>query len=163
MNIVDLISRWVHVGTAIVLLGGTTYIRFILLPAARELPTEAHEQLRELTRNRWKKFVHAGILLLLLTGFYNYFRAEPADVFRKQYHMLVGIKILIALGLFFIASALVGRSAAFARMRQNPQRVLGLALLLGAIVVGISGYLRVQGTAAIKAQVSGNSVTAGAD
>lgn len=163
MNIVDLISRWLHVGTAIVLLGGTAYIRFVLLPAAKELPEEAHQQLRELTRNRWKKFVHAGILLLLLTGFYNYFRAEPADLFRKQYHMLVGMKILIALVLFFVASALVGRSAAFAKMRQNPQRALGFALLMGAIIIGISGYLRVQGTAAIKAQVSGASVTANAE
>lgn len=163
VNAVDLVSRWFHVGTAIVLLGGTAYIRFVLLPAASQLPDEHHQKLKELTVARWKRFVHGGILLLLLTGFYNYFRAEPADAFRKQYHMLVGIKILLALVLFGVASGLVGRSAAFARMRETPKRFLGLAVLLGAIIVAISGYLRVEGTAAIRAQAAGTSVETSAE
>ncbi|MBI1345165.1 DUF2269 family protein [bacterium] len=151
MDFFELLSRWVHVGTAIVLLGGSVYTRFVLLPAARQLPDEAHQKLRELTVARWKKFVHGGILLLLLTGFYNYLAvAKPEAAFKKQYHMLMGIKILIALLLFVVASAMVGRSKAFDRMRQNPKRALGLIVLLGAVIVCISGYLRVQGTKAIR-------------
>lgn len=149
MNNIDVLSRWFHVGTAIVLLGGAFYMRFILLPVASQLPEEAHQKLRELTRNRWKRVVHIGILLLLLTGFYNYLNATPAAEFKGRYHMLMGIKILIALLVFFVASALVGRAAAFERMRQNSKRALGLIVLLGFIIVGISGYLRVAGTKAL--------------
>ena len=160
MSIIDLLSRWIHVGTAIVLLGGASYIRFILLPAASELPDEHHQRLRELTVARWKRFVHIGIVLLLLTGFYNYFQASPAAEFKGRYHMLVGIKILVALLLFFVASALVGRSAAFERMRRNPKRSLGLLLLLGVVIVGISGYLRVAGTAALRAEIPASASVA---
>jgi len=151
VDIVELLSRWLHVGTAIVLLGGTVYIRFVLQPAASQLPDEHHQKLRELTIARWKKFVHGGILLLLLTGFYNYLAVgNPAAAFKKQYHMLMGIKILIALLLFVVASAMVGRSKAFDRMRQKPKRALGLIVMLGMIIVCISGYLRVEGTKAIR-------------
>jgi uncharacterized membrane protein len=148
VNPVDVLSRWLHVGTAIVLLGGTAYIRLVLMPAAKQLPDAEHNQLRELVTARWKRFVHGGIALLLLTGFYNYFQAAPAEAFRKQYHMLVGIKILLALALFFVGSALVGKSKAFAGLRQKSPQWLGVVLLLGAVIVGISGYLKVAGQAA---------------
>lgn len=150
MNPVDVLSRWLHVGTAIVLLGGSAYIRFVLMPSAKQLPDAEHDKLRELVTARWRKFVHAGIGLLLLTGFYNYFQAMPADAFRKQYHMLVGIKMLLAFAVFFLGSALVGRSKAFAGMRQKGATWLGLVLLLGAVIVGISSYLKVAGQAALR-------------
>lgn len=151
MDLIELLSRWIHVGTAIVLLGGTAYVRFVLQPAASQLPDEHHQKLRELTVARWKKFVHGGILLLLVTGLFNWLvLANPAAEFRKPYQILMGIKFLIALLLFVVASAMVGRSKAFDRMRQNPKRALGLIVLLGAIIVCISGYLRVEGTKAIR-------------
>ncbi|HUQ71536.1 MAG TPA: hypothetical protein VM165_18555 [Planctomycetaceae bacterium] len=160
MNPVDVLSRWLHVGTAIVLLGGTSYMLFVLMPAAKQLPDAEHAKLKELVGARWKKFLHGGIALLLLTGFYNYFQASPADAFRKQYHMLVGIKILLAFAVFFLGSALVGRSKAFAGMRQKAPQWLGVILLLGAVIVGISGYLKVAGQAAWKDSVKGSPAAA---
>lgn len=151
MDFVDLLSRWLHVGTAITLLGGTIFMRFVLVPAANQLPDDAHQQLRQLVTARWKRFVHLGILLFLLTGFYNYLTAEPAAAMKKQYHMLMGIKILLAFGIFGIASVLVGRSSAGQRMRNNPKRAMGLIVLLGLIILGISGYLKVQGLKLAKA------------
>lgn len=159
MEWIAIFSRWFHVGTAIVLLGGSVFMRFVLAPAAGELPEEPHQKLREGLLARWKKFVHGGIALLLLTGGYNYYlqilalREMPAE-YRKQYHMLMGIKILIALAMFAVASILVGRSASAARMRQNPRRALGLVVLLGVLIVGISGYLRVKGTSVLKSMVA---------
>jgi uncharacterized membrane protein len=155
VNPVDVLSRWLHVGTAIILLGGSAYMRFVLMPAATYLTDEEHDKLRKLVGARWKHFVHGGIAILLLTGFYNYFEATPAAAFRKQYHMLVGIKILLALGVFFLASALVGRSKAFEGMRAKRGQWLAVILLLGAVIVGISGYLKVAGQAALKESVKG--------
>lgn len=151
MDFIDLLSRWVHVGTAIVLLGGTAYVRFVLQPAASQLPDEQHQKLRELVTARWKRFVHGGIFLLLVTGLWNWLvAANPAPEFRKTYQMIMGIKFLIALLLFVVASAVVGRSKAFDRLRQNPKRALGLIVLLGTIIVCMSGYLRVEGTKALR-------------
>jgi uncharacterized membrane protein len=164
LDIVDLLARWLHVGSAIVLVGGAAFMRIALLPAANQLPQEQHDQLKQAIVGRWKRVVHIGILLLLLTGLYNWLvRAEPAESFRKSYQMLMGIKFLLALVVFGIASVLVGRSAAAQRIRQNPKRALGLMLLIALVIVCISGYLRVAGTKAIKAAVATPAVTATAN
>ncbi len=155
-DVINVLSRWVHVGTAIVLLGGMAFQRFVLLPSAAELPDDEHGKLRTAVMGRWKKFVHAGIGLLLLTGFYNYLGAPtPANppVSWKLYHPLVGTKILVALVLFAMSSGMVGRSSAFAGLRANPRRSLTIMLLLGAVIVGISGFLKVAGSQATRAKI----------
>jgi uncharacterized membrane protein len=141
--IVNILSRWVHVMTAIVLLGGAIYVRWVLMPAAAELPPEEHDALRARLKQRWKKIVMLGITLLLVTGFYNFIVAIPAHKGQAVYHALMGIKILLAFAVFFIASVLVGRSAKFEPWRQNPKKWLGLLILLAAIVVGLGSVLKV--------------------
>jgi uncharacterized membrane protein len=153
MDFLDLISRWAHVGTAIVLLGGAVFSRFVLLPSAAVLPDAEHDQLRTGVLGRWKKFVHIGIALLLVSGFYNFFRAIPGHKGQGLYHALIGTKILLAFVIFFIASAMVGRSSLAVAMRKNAKVWLGLIILLGATIVGISGYAKVElpGRAAVNA------------
>lgn len=109
MQFIDLVnyaSRWLHVSTAIVVVGGTVFIRFVLTPNAEQLPQNEHDRLRELVTTTWRKFVRAGILLFLLTGFYNYFAvAAPKHHGDGLYHALMGTKILLAFGVFFLAEA----------------------------------------------------------
>jgi len=153
MDVIIVLSRWIHVGTAIVLLGGMAFQRFVLLPSVSELSDAEHDRLRAAVLSRWKKFVHLGIGLLLLTGFYNYLGAPtPAapPISWKLYHPLVGTKILIALVLFVLGSGMVGRSTAFAGLRANPKQTLTVMLLLGAVIVGISGYLKVAGAKVLR-------------
>ena len=143
-TIVNVISRFLHIGTAIVLLGGSIYVRYVLMPAAAELPDAEHQALRGRLKARWKKVVMAGITLLLITGFFNYLQVTaPAHKGQGIYHMLMGIKILIALAVFFLASVLTGRSPKFEPMRQQPARWLTLLILLAAIVVGLGSVLKV--------------------
>jgi len=141
---IDVASRWIHVGTAIVLVGGLVFLRFVLSPAAAQLADDAHQQLKELILQRWKKFVHAGIGLFILSGLYNYLVVlAPLHKGDKLYHALMGTKILLALTVFFLSSALVGRSKAFAGMRANPRLWQGVILVLAAAIIGISGYAKV--------------------
>ena len=140
----DIISRWTHIGTAIVLVGGTCFLRFILVPsAAASLTDEQHASLREQVINRWKKFVHGGIALFLVSGFYNFIRQIPKHRGDGLYHGLIGTKILLALAIFFIASALVGRSKSFEGMRKAAGFWQLVIILLAVIIVGISGYAKV--------------------
>lgn len=143
--LIEVISRIVHVSTAIVLVGGSVFMAFVLLPTASLISTEEHDKLRGLINGRWKRFVHAGILLFLVTGFYNYFQQMPKHKGDGLYHALVGTKILLALGLFFIASALVGRSAAFESMRASRAKWLKIMVLLAAVIVAMSGFVKVRG------------------
>ena len=140
----DLLSRWVHIGTAIVVLGGSVFMRFILMPAAAELPDAEHEALRERVMARWKKFVMIGIGLFLVSGFYNYLVVSlPKHKGDKLYSALIGTKILLALGVFFLASALTGRAAAFDGIRKNSKKWLLVLITLAAAVVAISGVLKI--------------------
>lgn len=139
-----IISRWTHVGTAIVLVGGTVFFRFVYAPAVAHLPEDHRLALTARILNVWKKFIHMGILLFLVSGFYNYLVvALPSHKGDKLYHPLIGTKILLAMGMFFIASALVGRSAKFEPMRTNAKFWQTVILLLAAIIVGISGFAKV--------------------
>lgn len=144
MEYLSVLSRITHVATAIVLVGGTVFMRFVLMPAAKELPEAEHDQLRLRLMARWKRVVHGGIALLLLSGLFNYMQQVPKHKGDGLYHALLGIKMLLALVVFFIASALVGRSAAFEKMRQNRAKWMGLIVLLSALIVAISGFVKVR-------------------
>lgn len=146
LSALDVVSRIAHVATAIVLVGGAVFMRFILMPAAKELPDAEHDQLRQRLLTRWKRVVHGGIALLLLSGLYNYMQQIPKHKGDPLYHALLGTKMLLALVVFFIASALVGRSATFEKMRQNRAKWMGVAVLLSALIVGISGFVKVRGS-----------------
>lgn len=146
MLIVDVVSRIVHIATAITLVGGSVFTLFVLLPSAKLLDQESHDELAAAVSGRWKRFVHLGIALFLISGFYNYFRAIPLHQGDGLYHALVGTKMLLALGVFFIASALVGRSDKLQAVRGNKATWLKMLVLLAAIIVGISGFVKVRGT-----------------
>ncbi|MBS0201775.1 MAG: hypothetical protein JSS49_02660 [Planctomycetes bacterium] len=137
-------ARWVHVGTAVVLVGGLVFMRFVLAPAAAQLADDAHTKLRELVIARWKRFIHGGIALFLISGFYNYLVVQaPMHKGDKLYHALMGTKILLALVVFFLSSALIGRSKAFAGMRANPKLWQGVIVSLAALIIAISGFAKV--------------------
>ncbi len=146
MQLLDVLSRIVHVGTVIALVGGSVFTLLVLMPSAKLLPAEAHDQLAAAVKSRWKRFVHLGVLLILISGFYNYFQAIPNHKGDGLYHALVGTKILLALVVFFIAAALVGRSAKLQAIRDNKQRWLSVLVLLATIIVVISGFVKVRGT-----------------
>jgi uncharacterized membrane protein len=142
---VDVLSRVLHVGTAIVLVGGTVFMRCVLMQAAAPLPEAEHDALRQRLLGRWKRVVHAGIGLLLLSGLYNYLQAIPKHRGDGLYHGLLGTKMLLAVAVFFLATALVGRSKAFERMRQSRAKWMGVVIILAALIVVISGFVKVRG------------------
>ena len=144
-DLLPVLSRWVHVGSAIVVLGGSVFMRFVLMPAAAELPDDTHNALREQVVGRWRKFIGTGILLFLISGFYNYYLAIPTSRVEESrlYHPLMGVKILLSLAVFFLASALTGRSKALQGIRQNAKRWLTVTVVLAVLVVAIAGFLKV--------------------
>lgn len=144
----SVVSRVLHVSTAIVLVGGVFFIRSILMPAAARVLTDAqHAALREAVMASWKRVVHLGITLMLASGFFNYLRGILNQEHKGDglYHGLLGTKILIAFVIFFISSALVGRSAGLQRFRDNARFWMGINLLLALVIVAISGFLKVRG------------------
>lgn len=142
VDTLDLISRWIHVLAAMATVGGTLFMRLALLPATAQLSPDAKDAFLQAVRPRWAKVVMTAILLLLLSGLYNISRKEVTYQVSPLYHAWFGVKFLLALGIFFLASALVGRSEAYAAIRRQAAKWLGVNLLLAVLVVCISGVLR---------------------
>lgn len=144
----DVVSRVVHVATAITLVGGSVFTLMVLMPAAGTLAEDAHQKLATAVTGRWKKFVHGGVALFLISGLYNYTRAIPMHKGDGLYHGLLGVKMLMALVVFFLAAAMVGRSPKLETFRVHRAKWLKVLVLLAAVIVSISGYVKVRGVPA---------------
>ena len=139
--LLPVISRWAHVGTAILLVGGTAFFRLAVIPALGENSQELVGRIRD----NWRKFVHIGVLVFLVSGFYNYIQAAKGPHKGDSlYHMLVGTKMLLALFVFFLASALVGKKPGTQKFRDNAEKWTGIMLLVATIIIGISGFVKVR-------------------
>lgn len=141
---VGILFRWLHVLSAITAVGGTIFMRMALVPSVAVLTAEQHKALHEQVRSRWVKFVMAAILFLIVSGLYN-FLAKFRTIDREYiglYHGLFSVKFTLALVIFFLASALMGRSPVFAKIRQNARLWLSVNMALAILVVCISGVLR---------------------
>jgi uncharacterized membrane protein len=142
-----LFNRWFHLAAVIVAVGGTVFIRFIFHPAVKSsLTPEAAGPLRDVLLRRWGIVIHVCITVLILTGTYNsivQLRRHPAvDGQVPVYHILFGVKLVLALALFFIASALTGRSKTFEALRARRPFWLGVSIALAAAIVLISNILK---------------------
>lgn len=142
--------RWAHILAAMVAVGGLFYARFGLLPAVQELDESTQEKLHDGIRKRWLPWVIGAITLLLASGLANFLLFNDAAqawedgtwMKSTKYHALFGVKFLLAMGVFYFASGLVGRGEGTAWMRANRGKWLSVTLLLAVGVVMISGWMR---------------------
>jgi len=146
MNVdwIAVVARWAHVLAAVVAVGGVLFQRLVLLPAVRETVDEnSRGRLHEAVTGRWKRLLMACIGLLILSGGWNFVTISLAKAERAPiYHALFGIKFLLALAVFFLGSALAGRAEAFAALRRERGKWLGITAALAVLVVLISGVLK---------------------
>lgn len=147
IKLLDILLRWIHVMSVIVLLGGSFFLRFVLMPAAKVLPDVEQGALQQRLGIRWKRLVTMMVALIFLTGLYNFFARIRSVKLEPTYHMLFGLKFLLAMIVFTIASALVGRSKAFERVREHAGLWITINLAIAATIIFISGILKsYQGT-----------------
>jgi len=142
-----LILRYMHILGAIALMGGTIFMRFALRPVVVGLAPETKAAVHEQVRGRWSKFVMLASALLLISGIANLalagrFDFEPVAGMAKGYHMVVGIKFLLALPIFFIAALLSGRTGTAKRMQENAEFWMNINLTLAFVMVLMGGYLK---------------------
>ena len=141
-DIFCLLFRWIHMLAAIAAVGGTIFIRLALMPSVSVLADESRKALHEAIRARWSKMVMAGIALLLASGLYNFVVTWRSYDLPGYYVPLFCVKVVLALAIFFIASALVGRSPALDAIRRNARFWVTLNMTLAIVLVCISGVLR---------------------
>lgn len=143
-----LLARWLHILSAALAIGVPIYARFVLMPAMSVLDEEPRSRLKEALARRWRVIVYVLITIFLATGFYNFlgphahWRQFEALDLRRRYHLYFGIKLVVALVMFFLSSALAGRSAKLEFIRANARMWLMVLVLLGLFMIVISGTMR---------------------
>ena len=152
MDAVLLVLRWAHILGAVLTVGELFFARFAFLPAVAETDEATREKLHEAVRRRWLPWVIGGITLLLVSGLTNFLLfnntvksqgwADGQWMRQTSYHAIFGIKFLLALGVFYLASGLVGRGSGTAWIRRERARWLSVTLGLAVAVVMLSGWLR---------------------
>lgn len=102
--ILPILSRWIHVLTACIALGGVFFMRVVVPVGIRSLeePMRSESFLR--LRSIFKKVIHTAILLFLITGTYNAILTWPRYASMKGLgHGLFGLHLLLALIVFGIS------------------------------------------------------------
>jgi len=139
-QLMQLVSRALHILGAIILGGGLFYIRSVLSPAGVDACFADR-------RAVWAKWVGIVTFLLLATGIYNFLvvnnqvKAE-GEKLESTYHMLFGIKFLLGLLVMFIAAILAGKTAVAEKFRANLGRWLNVAWFSVMAIVVIAAILR---------------------
>jgi len=147
-----LLLRWAHILGAAIAVGGLFFARFALVPALAEVDETTRDGIHDRVRRGWLPWVIGAITLLFASGLANFLlfnarvKAEGwADgrwLSHTNYHLLFGVKFLLAMLVFYFASGLVGRGAGTQWMRNDRAKWLSVTLGLAVAVVMISGWMR---------------------
>ncbi len=153
MDPMTLVLRWAHILAAVVAMGGLVYARFAVVPALDEFDEATRDKLHGSLRRRWLPWVIGSITVLLASGLANFliFNARvksapdiwgPTWMRDHAYHLLFGVKFLLAMAAFYLASGLVGRGAGTQWLRNDRAKWLSVTLGLTLAVVLLSGWMR---------------------
>jgi putative copper export protein len=143
MDMVSILLRWLHIVPAVAGGGATVFAAIALVPTLGELPAAERSQIRDTVMRRWRPVFTACVALLLASGLLNFMLFQaPVHKGQPLYHGLFGLKFILAMAVFFLGSALTGRSATFQKLRDRTSYWTAVNALLIVTIVLISGVLR---------------------
>ncbi len=132
--------QWVHVGAAVVGVGGIGFLVLIFLPSTRVLSPDQQDLLLRSVLRKFRWVSWTVIVLLMGSGLYN--TREVWEAPPGTYWRFLKIKIVLALVVFSISLCLTLPLKVLNRFRARRQLWLSIAFALGMAVLLISAYLR---------------------
>jgi uncharacterized membrane protein len=127
--------KWLHLLSVIGALGGIFTAWLVLAPALRS----GEEAESETAAAVWRRFgIAQGVLwlVILVTGFYNYFTIGPTAT--GSYHMVAGMKIALALLMFLLAMTAAHPMPGMEGVKRVRASLYLALAVLGILVVGLS-------------------------
>ena len=125
--------RWLHISSVALLVGGMLYGGGFMFRAAAGLPEQCRADLARGAAKRFGIPAAIAIMALILSGTFQILSFPGRG---PSYHMLLGVKLLLALHVFAVA-VLVGTNRA-----KRPGRAMMGAAITGLVIIGISAWLR---------------------
>ena len=145
--------QWLHVGSAVLMIGGFFFLRVVLLPAAKVLPDPKKTQIIDAAFRRFRVIVWIALVTILVSGVYNFITflistgnhtvTDPnlAPDY-SMYIVVLGVKFLIVTLIFILGIALTFPYPVYAPIQKRPAPWLNLTLVLSLIVILLSTFLR---------------------
>lgn len=137
------VFRWLHIAAVAVAIGGSFALRYVVLPAVNEEEESRRAPMHQRMRRRLSVLVPVAIGCILVSGLVNLVRAltvPPAPT--PVYHMVFGVKMILAFSLFAFATMLVLPSNPPNRFQQNRKFWLTMNAHLGFLIIAVSVALR---------------------
>jgi len=136
---IHLLSRFVHIASVIMFLGGAFYANQVLVPAFNLLPEELRKQSAVASQVRWRTTLFILLVLIVASGLYNFFSGPKHS---STYQMWFGIKMLLVAHV--LATGILLATAPYGDVivgGKSSRRLLSLTIS-GFVIVLISAYLR---------------------
>jgi|SRR5215471_2518650 len=129
----NVIMRWLHITSVVVLIGGVLYARLMVAPVLEGLPAAEQDTLGDAMAARFRLLLYLTVLFLLASGIYNLFMNLGRG---PVYQVLLGVKMLLALHVFAVGFLIV--------KPKNPKRARQLTgiVISGVAIIAISAVLR---------------------
>ena len=132
---IGVLSRCLHIGSAVFLVGAAMYGRWMVTPAAGSLEADGRQKLNDGLAAAFRPAALVAILALAASGLYN---LMPKQAVPSSYWMWFGVKALLALHIIAV-SLLLGKTGVDGDKRGR--WMTGIAMS-GLAIMAISAYLR---------------------
>jgi uncharacterized membrane protein len=132
-DVLSAIMRWLHITSAVVMVGGVLYARFVIAPALATLTAQDQETLAAAMAARYRSLLYLAMVFLAGTGLYNTIMNMGRG---PLYQSLLGIKLLLVLHVFAVGLLIV--------RPKNPKRSRQMTgmVISGLVILAISAVLR---------------------
>lgn len=133
--VLGVFMRWLHIISAITIVGGFIYARYIVSPALASLSSADSSAVSNRMVSNFRPILYTAIGAVLVSGLYNYLSKAS---YPQHYHMVIGIKFLFVLHLFATAVLYTIPNAG----EGNRLRRLNGLVISGLLIALISADLR---------------------
>ena len=147
MDPLALVMRILHIVPAIFLAGGILFLWSTLLPGMASLDSETRKSVVDGMRGKWAKVVMICSALLLASGLYN----AVSNILKYEYtsvpyHMLVTLKLVLAVAVMFITARLSGRSESAEKFREKMPFWMSVNTALVFVIILLGSTMKVSET-----------------
>ena len=133
MNELNIVMRFLHIISAIALLGGAIAWRFAVVPSTAALAPDMRSKLGNAMAAAWRPVFFSAAAGLLLSGIYNYMNKGNVP---PLWHALIGVKFLLVLHVFAVGFIVTGPN------NEKRSRQLTGIVISGVVIVILGAVLR---------------------
>ncbi|MFQ5915696.1 MAG: hypothetical protein ACE5JS_21195 [Nitrospinota bacterium] len=136
-----IVAKFLHVAAAGITFGGVVVMLWALMPSLGKVDSQAAATLTDLVGRRFRWMIWTVIVFLLGTGIWMIVLVFTVGVPGPLYHIILGVKILLALVIFAIALGITVPAKGLESMRQSRRRWMIIEVHLIVVVFFLGVWL----------------------